>query len=80
MGSFESAKLLIESGADLNRAMNTGSTPLFIASQKNHFAVAKLLVEAGANINLAFQGRTPLQIAKSKGYTELTQFLESLSK
>ena len=43
-------RALIELSADVNKAMDTGETPLVFAAQKGHEAVARLLIEAGADI------------------------------
>ena len=35
------ARLLIEAGADIDKARDDGCTPLYIASQKGHVEVAR---------------------------------------
>ena len=47
-GFVDSAKLLIEAGADVNLADSYGRTPAYIASQHGHTEALKLLTEAGA--------------------------------
>ena len=41
------------------------------------FAVMEALIDAGANVQLKDrQGNTPLQLARSRGYTEMVRMLE----
>ena len=43
-----------------------------------HQATLKALIDAGANLQLADrEGRTPLQLAKSRGYGEMVKMLEA---
>ena len=70
-------KILVERGADMNKADNNGATPLLIASQKGHVDVVKILVERGADINKATNdGYTPLDVAKHFNHTEIIRLLE----
>ena len=39
---------MIDAGADLNKAMNDGVTPLHIAAGRGHAAIFQILREAGA--------------------------------
>jgi ankyrin repeat protein len=58
---FDTARLLLELGADVNAQDNDLSTPLYKASYWGCFKVAQLLLEHGANINERNkEGRTPL--------------------
>jgi ankyrin repeat protein len=44
----------------------------------NHTATLRALVEAGADVNIPDrQGRTPLQHARRRGYTEMARILEN---
>jgi hypothetical protein len=57
----EVARLLIEAGADIDKARIMGPPPCIIASQNGHVEVARLLIEAGADIDKAKDdGATPL--------------------
>ena len=48
---MESARLLIEAGADINLANSSGNTPLSVAARNGHTIIVKLLLEAGALVN-----------------------------
>ena len=57
-------RVLIELGADIDKAPNIGATPLCIAAQDGHEAVVRVLIEAGADVNKARNdGETPLTIS-----------------
>ena len=51
-GHADSAKLLIECGAEVNIQNSHGTSALMAASQANHTDVVKLLLKYGANVNL----------------------------
>lgn len=55
-GDIESAKLLIEAGADVNQRSGYGWSPLLAAIHHRHYRLAKTLLDAGADPNLANQG------------------------
>ena len=58
------ARALIEAGADVNKAMDNGATPLYMAAQIGHEAVVRALIEFGADVNKARDnGRTPLSVS-----------------
>ena len=48
-GHVEVAKLLVDRGADTDKARGDGATPLIIACQKGHLEVVKILVDSGAD-------------------------------
>ena len=41
-------RALIEAGADVNKAMNDGTPPLFGAAQNGHATIVQILTDAGA--------------------------------
>jgi uncharacterized protein len=63
-GDVESARKLLDAGADVNQATEYGWTPLLTAVNNRNYALATLLIERGANVNLANKGGwTPLYLA-----------------
>jgi ankyrin repeat protein len=52
-GSIESARMLVEAGADVNATDPAGISPLLSAIINGHYDVADLLLEKGADPNLA---------------------------
>ena len=53
MGRQEVVKVLLEAGADVDKAGEDGVTPLMLAVAGDHEAVVKVLLDAGADVNLA---------------------------
>src|SRR5205085_5939900 len=63
-GDLESAKLLVEAGADVNQTTEYGWTPLLTATNNRHYVLGKYLMEHGADVNKANKGNwTPLYLA-----------------
>ena len=63
-GSLEAARVLIDSGADLNAADPNAMTPLLMAITNAQMPVAQLLVDRGADVRAVdWYGRTPLWAA-----------------
>ena len=63
-GDVECAKLLLESGADVNQTTEYGWTPLLTATNNRHYKLAEYLIEHGADVNRANKGKwTPLYLA-----------------
>lgn len=70
------AKLLIENGADLNKADDDGKTPLIWTAIRNNVEVAELLIENGADLNQTDgNGKTALIWAARTGNAEVTKLL-----
>ena len=63
-GDLESARNLLDAGADVNQTTEYGWTPLLTATNNRHYKLAEYLIERGANPNIANKGGwTPLYLA-----------------
>ena len=63
-GDLESARALLDAGANVNQPSEYGWTPLLTAVNNRNYQLAKLLIERGADVNLANKGGwTPLYLA-----------------
>jgi uncharacterized protein len=60
-GNIDTARLLLDAGANVNEVDKNDITPLFMAISNNHIPMARFLIDRGANINAKdWYGRTPL--------------------
>jgi uncharacterized protein len=81
LGHVAVVQALIEAGAPLDHVNNLGWTALIEAvilgqGGPTHTAVVKALIDAGANPNLGDrEGRTPLALARARGYAEMVAIL-----
>ncbi|KAF5829708.1 ankyrin repeat-containing domain protein [Dunaliella salina] len=76
-GRAKVVRLLLESGAAVDKADDDGWTPLLTASSNKHLEVTKLLVDKGADVNKAnSKGSTPLDLAKIFGTKDIVQLLQ----
>ena len=68
---------LVKRGADVNLAMNDGSTPLCAAADRGHVEIVRTLLQAPAiEINLAIkEGATALTFASQEGHKEIIRLL-----
>ena len=63
-GDMDSAKALLDAGADVNETSNYGWTALLTAVNNRHWKLAEMLIDRGANVNIANKGAwTPLYLA-----------------
>jgi ankyrin repeat protein len=63
-GDIESARALLDAGANVNQQSEYGWSPLLTAVNNRNYQLAALLIERGANVNLANKGLwTPLYLA-----------------
>jgi ankyrin repeat protein len=63
-GDVESARRLLDAGADVNQATENGRTPLLTAVNNRNYKMAEFLLAQGADPNLANKGGwTPLYLA-----------------
>ena len=76
VGNETTTKLLLESGADINKVDRRGNTPLLAAARTNNNTCVELLIERGADINNTNnEGRTPLMVAAAYGCIECAKLL-----
>ena len=66
-GDVESARLLLDAGADLRDATADGNVPLVIAVHSGHASLAAFLLERGADVSAAPLGYTALHAAVLRG-------------
>ena len=76
-GHLRSVKLLLNNGAEIDKAKFDGATPLMGASLKGHLDVVDVLLRHNANVHLKdTNGDTALSIAKQQGNTIIAETLE----
>jgi ankyrin repeat protein len=75
----DTAKSLLEHGADVNVKANDGCTGLMLAASSGDSEIVRDLLSKGADVSARFTepGKTALMLAKEKGYTEIIQLLEA---
>ena len=74
-GDIESARILLEAGADVNDSTPEYGNALVVACASGHEALALFLLEKGADPNVADGlGITPLHYAVRKGLSDLIGF------
>lgn len=66
-GDLESARLLVEAGADVDTAAASGTTPLVVAAHSGHGELAAYLLDAGADPDAAGAGYSALHAAVLRG-------------
>jgi uncharacterized protein len=63
-GSIDTARVLLQAGADVNQTTRYGWSPLLAAVQNQNYLMASFLIENGADVNLANKGGwNPLYLA-----------------
>ena len=77
LGDYDTVKLLIEEGADVNQK-STGLTPLMFAARHNKVEIVKLLIENGANLKAkSDKGYTALKYAEISNATEAYEVIKN---
>jgi ankyrin repeat protein len=73
----DTAKLLIEAGADVRKANSYGVTALYIAARAGDEVATRMLLEAGADANAALpaSGETVLMTAAKSGNADVVRAL-----
>ena len=75
-GDVDALRLLLDKGADVNRADEAGVTPLFIVCLMGHVDAVRLLLEKGVDVDRPNnKGQTPLHVACRKGHEECVKLL-----
>ena len=74
-GDVETAKVLIEAGADVNDTLAAGTSALVVAAHSGHGPFAIYLLEQGADPNAAKAGYTALHAAVLRSQIELVDAL-----
>jgi ankyrin repeat protein len=70
------ARMLVESGADVNVKQQMGVTPLHSAAQNGNLELIILLLEKGAVVDVRMEGgKLPADLARDKGFTEIADIL-----
>jgi ankyrin repeat protein len=83
LGHVEIVGLLVSAGAPLDHINNLGWTAVIESivlgdGGPRHTETLRLLVDAGANVNLPDgDGRSPRELAKSRGFVEMVRMLEA---
>jgi ankyrin len=63
-GDIETAKVLLDAGADVNQVTEYGWSPLLVATNNRNYQLGAMLLERGANPSIANKGGwTPLYLA-----------------
>jgi len=63
-GTIDTAKVLLDGGANVNQASEYGWTALLTATNNRNYKLAKYLIERGADVNIANKGGwTPIYLA-----------------
>lgn len=75
LGDTEGVTELLDAGADVDSANESGETLLSIAASRGHVALAAVLVERGADLEAASTHGTPLVRAARSGSLELVTLL-----
>jgi ankyrin repeat protein len=74
-GDVETARILLDAGADINAAAAAGTSALVVAAHSDHGTLATFLLERGADPNAAGAGYTALHAAVLRGNLELVNAL-----
>ncbi len=73
---LESARVLIEGGADVNAKSRGGHTPLMFAAAVNQSELVDAMIQRGADVNTQNEaGQTALMAAAAHGYTRVVDVL-----
>ncbi|WP_218599617.1 ankyrin repeat domain-containing protein [Polaribacter sp. NJDZ03] len=77
-GNTDIAALLLKNNANINVQNNLGYTPLIFATMYNQPKMVAFLLKQNADLSLKDkENKSALDIAKSKGFTEIISLLET---
>jgi ankyrin repeat protein len=80
MGHKDTAKVLLDHGAEVDSRVEDGRTPLMLAANKGDQEIVSLLLQAGADPTLTDKaGATAGSLATAKGFKELATRLQQAS-
>eukprot|EP00899_Mesostigma_viride_P000659 jgi/Mesvir1/10594/Mv16596-RA.1 len=83
-GHLETARLIVENGADVNAVNKNGWTPLVAAAERGHLDIVRLLVARNADINarskVGLVGKAALECARRGGHSEIVRFLAQAAR
>ena len=65
---YRVCKAILESIEDQNPVSNTGCAPIHCAADSGHLEILRLFLDNGADRRSIYFGRTPIEIAASKGH------------
>ena len=69
-------EVLLQAGADIDKAAGNGTTALIYASEDGHGGIVKALLQAGADVDKAMNdGLTALIYASQKGHATIVEAL-----
>ena len=74
------AKVLIDSGINVNKAGDLGYTPLHVACMQGDREMVRLLIENGANLFAMSEGDTPFASERLAGHDHVCDLLGPLVK
>jgi len=75
-GQVDTARILLDHGADVNALNCIDFTPLHYACRNGHLTVTQFLLEHGANLDAqSLDHRTPLFVALEGGHLEIVRLL-----
>jgi ankyrin repeat protein len=76
-GHLEVVKALIALGANVNAKTDDGRTALTEAVENGNVEVVRLLLDKGADVTARANGRTALEIARTKGSKDIEEILRA---
>ena len=73
---YESAKILVQNGININQKGEHGYTPLHEACSRGQTEIVKLLLENGADTFVRTEGDLPFTKARLSGHDEICEILK----